>query len=78
LTLGQITQYIEEVYSSTACFLSLELDQTAISELQLDININSLRARLEALPKTPIKNVEIGTSNTNLRIYPAGKSNAIF
>lgn len=31
LTLGQITHYIEEVYSSTACYLSVELDQVAIN-----------------------------------------------
>jgi len=45
-TLGEISEYIEEIYAPNQTYLTVKLDQKAISELQLDITVNSVRERI--------------------------------
>ena len=40
--LGQVSQYIEEVYESDACYLSIKLDLDRIRLLKLEINPMSI------------------------------------
>mmetsp|Transcript_17922 Transcript_17922/g.35690 ORF Transcript_17922/g.35690 Transcript_17922/m.35690 type:complete len:1416 (-) Transcript_17922:69-4316(-) len=42
-TLGEISEYIKEVYSSGDCYLSIQLDMQAIQQLRLNIDAVSVR-----------------------------------
>jgi DNA-directed RNA polymerase III subunit RPC1 len=42
-TLGEISTYIKEVYSSSECYLSIQLDMDAIQQLRLNIDSASVR-----------------------------------
>lgn len=69
--LGDITEYIKEVYTKSGCYLLIKLDLEAIENLKLDVNINQV---LEAITKAPMlkiksKNVSI-TSNSKIKIDP--------
>lgn len=42
-TLGQVTEYIEEVYLPDDCFLLIKLDIDRIKLLKLEVDVNSIR-----------------------------------
>ncbi|KAL7553153.1 hypothetical protein ACHAWF_018055 [Thalassiosira exigua] len=42
-TLGEVSTYIKEVYSSSDCYLSIQLDMDAIQQLRLNIDAVSVR-----------------------------------
>lgn len=45
-TLGEVSEFIEEVYASTHTYLVVKLDRKAIADLKLDITANSVRERI--------------------------------
>lgn len=58
-TLGEITEYIEEVYLPDDCFLLLKLDIDRIKLLKLEVDVNSIRyslctSKLKLHPKTVV------------------------
>lgn len=42
-TLGEVTEYIEEVYLPDHCFLLIKLDVDRIKLLKLEVDANSIR-----------------------------------
>lgn len=42
-TLGEVTEYIEEVYLPDDCFLLIKLDIDRIKLLKLEVDVNSIR-----------------------------------
>jgi len=40
--LGDVAEYISEVYSPQGCYLAIKLDLKAINALQLEVTINSI------------------------------------
>ena len=42
-TLGEVSKYLKEVYSSDNCYISIELDLEAIEQLKLNVTIQSVR-----------------------------------
>lgn len=42
-TLGEVTEYIEEVYLPDDCFLLIKLDVDRIKLLKLEVDVNSIR-----------------------------------
>jgi DNA-directed RNA polymerase III subunit RPC1 len=42
-TLGQVSRYIREVYASSTCYISVDLDMQAIDQLKLSIDVHSVR-----------------------------------
>jgi DNA-directed RNA polymerase III subunit RPC1 len=41
--LGDVAEYIKEVYTPQGCYLSIKLDLAAIAALQLEVNVESVR-----------------------------------
>jgi DNA-directed RNA polymerase III subunit RPC1 len=58
-TLGEITEYIEEIYLPDDCFLLLKIDIDRIKLLKLEVDVNSIRyslctSKLKLHPKTVV------------------------
>lgn len=58
-TLGEVTQYIEEVYLPDDCFLLIKLDLDRIKLLQLEVDVNSIHysictSKLKLNPKSVV------------------------
>lgn len=41
--LGDVAEYIKEVYSPEGCYLSLKIDLAAIDTLQLEVTVESIK-----------------------------------
>ncbi|OXU26333.1 hypothetical protein TSAR_003123 [Trichomalopsis sarcophagae] len=70
-TLGEITEYIEEVYLPDDCFLLLKIDIDRVKLLKLEVDVNSIRYSLctSKLKLNP-KNVVI-QGDSIITIYPS-------
>ncbi|KAJ8676229.1 hypothetical protein QAD02_012015 [Eretmocerus hayati] len=69
-TLGEITEYIEEVYLPDDCFLLVKIDVDRIKLLKLEVDVNSIRyslctSRLKLQPKSVLVQ-----SESIITIYP--------
>lgn len=53
--LGDVAEYIKEVYSPTGCYLSLKIDMQAIEALQLEVTIDSIRQSILKTGKLKVK-----------------------
>ena len=68
--LGDITEYIKEVYTKTGCFLLIKLDLETIDNLKLDLNINQVVYWITKAPLLKIKkNISI-LSDCKIKIDP--------
>jgi hypothetical protein len=54
-TLGDIAEYIEEVYSPGQCYLTVKIDLAAINALQLGINAESIAKSIREHKKLRVK-----------------------
>lgn len=57
--LGDVAEYIKEVYSPQGCYLSLKIDLAAIKALQLEVNIESIRQSILRTGKLKVKEKHI-------------------
>ena len=74
-TLGEITEYIEEVYLPDDCFLLLKIDVDRIKLLKLEIDVNSIRYSLcTSKVKLHPKQVVI-QGDSIITIYPNKQKN---
>ncbi len=53
--LGDVAEYIKEVYSPQGCYLSLKIDIAAIEALQLEVTIESIRDSILKTGKLKVK-----------------------
>ena len=69
--LGDIAEYIKEVYSPEGCYLSVKLDLNAISALKLEVTIETIRDSITKTSKLKIKDKHISlVSHDKLHIEP--------
>jgi DNA-directed RNA polymerase III subunit RPC1 len=57
--LGDIAEYIKEVYTPRGCYLSIKLDLDAIEALKLELNIDTVRRAIIQTPKIKVKEKNI-------------------
>lgn len=57
--LGDVAEYISEVYSPQGCYLSIKLDLKAISALQLEVTIDTIKESILRAPKLKIKDKHV-------------------
>lgn len=57
--LGDIAEYIKEVYSPQGCYLSIKIDLEAIKALQLEVTIESIRQSILKTGKLKVKEKHI-------------------
>lgn len=53
--LGDIANYIKEVYTPRGCYLSVKMDLQAIEALKLEINIETVKRAILHTPKIKVK-----------------------
>ena len=65
--LGDVAEYIKEVYTPQGCYLSIKIDLKAIKALQLapDVDIRSIRASILETPKLKIKDKHLTVVKAN-------------
>lgn len=54
-TLGEVCNFIKEVYRKDQVYISVQLDKDLISKLQLDLDVNSVRNSIINTPKLRLK-----------------------
>ena len=57
--LGDVAEYISEVYSPQGCYLSIKLDLKAISALQLEVTIDTIKESIIKTSKLKVKDKHI-------------------
>ncbi len=73
--LGDVAEYIKEVYSPQGCYLSVKLDLNAISALKLEVTIETIRDSIIKTSKLKVKERHISLqSNEILNIEPYDES----
>ena len=74
--LGDICQYIKEVYKPTGCYLSLKLDAKVIEALKIDLTIEKVKESILKTRKIKLKpeHIKKGKSPHKLHIFPHDKS----
>ena len=80
-TLGEVSKYLKEVYSSNSCYISIELDLEAIEQLKLNVTVQSVRQSIlranrsdKILKSLSPHSVMIKrNSKTKLRVYVPSK-----
>jgi len=74
-TLGQIAEYIAEVYDPSGCFLSIKLCMRTIAALLLDVNAVTVKRALLADSKLKLKDPDIKVKAADkLHILPSDHS----
>jgi len=69
--LGDVAEYISEVYSPQGCYLSIKLDLKAISALQLEVTIDTIKESIIRTARLKIKEKHIRVmSSDKLHIEP--------
>jgi len=67
--LGDVAEYIKEVYTPQGCYLSVKIDLEAIKALKLEVNIDSIKNSILKAPKLKIKEKHIAiVSESKLHI----------
>ncbi|RKP06871.1 beta and beta-prime subunits of DNA dependent RNA-polymerase [Thamnocephalis sphaerospora] len=61
--LGNISKYIDEVFSPNRCYLEVHLDEEVMHKLQLEINIQHVADAIARAPK-----LKIGAENVQIRL----------
>ena len=80
-TLGEVTEYLEEVFLPDDCFLLIKLDVERIKLLKLEVTADSIRYCLCIAPKLKIKPKEctvVGESLITVRPGVSGKSSMYY
>jgi DNA-directed RNA polymerase III subunit RPC1 len=69
--LGDIAEYIKEVYSPQGCYLSIKLDMQAIIALKLEVTIDTIKESICKTSKLKVKDKHISLyGNDKLHIEP--------
>lgn len=57
--LGDVAEYIKEVYSAQGCYLSVKLDLSAIKALKLEVTVETVRESILKTSRLKIKDKHI-------------------
>lgn len=80
-TLGEVSEYFEEVFLPDDCFLLIKLDVDRIKLLKLEVNADSIRYNICTAPKLKIKPKDcavVGESLITIRPGVSGKSSMYY
>lgn len=80
-TLGEVTEYLEEVFLPDECFLLVKLDIERIKLLKLEVTADSIRYSICTAPKLKIKPKDccvVGESLITIRPGVSGKSSMYY
>ncbi len=80
-TLGEVSEYFEEVFLPDDCFLLIKLDVERIKLLKLEVNAESIRYSICTAPKLKIKPKDcsvVGESLITIRPGVSGKSSMYY
>ncbi|CAB4015852.1 DNA-directed RNA polymerase III subunit RPC1 [Paramuricea clavata] len=70
-TLGEVTEYVEEVFAPENCFLFIKLDLNRIRLLKLEVNTETIIFSICTAPKLKVKRQHIHSlSRSTICIYP--------
>jgi len=69
-TLGDIADFIEEVYRPDSCYLQIKLDLETIEKLQLAVTVDSVKDAIEAHKGLKAKDQVHVKGNDMLRVFP--------
>lgn len=73
--MGEVCEYIKEIYSPSLCYLAVRLDMDAIKQLYLQIDAKSVRKSILATRKLKLKPEHVTTQgDSDLRIFPPAPS----
>ncbi|XP_066147818.1 DNA-directed RNA polymerase III subunit RPC1 [Euwallacea fornicatus] len=76
-TLGEISTFIEDVYSKTDVFLLLQIDYERIKLLELEVNAETIRYSILTTPKLKLKPSDVVVeSDTIITVHPNKSQNA--
>merc|ERR1719433_541633 len=73
-TLGEVTEYLEEVFLPDDCFLLIKLDVERIKLLKLEVNAESIRYEILKAPKLKIKPKDCNVVSDSIIIIRPGVS----
>ena len=79
--LGDVAEYIKEVYTPEGCYLSIKLDLKAINALKLEVDIASIADSILKTPKLKVKkeNLSIsGREKIKIAPYETGRDKMYF
>lgn len=73
--LGEVAEYIKEVYEKDVAYISIRLDEATLRKVQLDVDAPKVARRLLLTPKLKLKvhHIEV-TGRYRLRVRPAAVS----
>jgi DNA-directed RNA polymerase III subunit RPC1 len=73
--LGDIAEFIEEVYQHDGCYLGVKLDLKAIQALQLEIDVDTVQRAIIKAPKLKMHEQQVRVQHPDrIRVYlPTGK-----
>ncbi|OZJ06503.1 hypothetical protein BZG36_00634 [Bifiguratus adelaidae] len=79
-TVGDVAEYIEEVYEGTECYLELKIDVEALSKLQLETNVSEIANAIAYAPKLKIgaENVRTQLPDKVRVLVPAKSANELY
>lgn len=63
--LGDVAEYIKEVYSPQGCYLSVKLDLQAIKALKLEVTVESVRDSILKTSRLKVKEKHISLQSNN-------------
>jgi len=63
--LGDVAEYIKEVYTPSGCYLSVKIDLKAVRALQLEVTVESIRTSILKTPKLKIKEKHLKVVKAN-------------
>jgi len=72
-TLGEVAQYMREVYDMGICYMEIKLDKQVIDALQLNINNATVVKSIQFAPKLGIKDKFIRITDDCIRVYPLNR-----
>jgi DNA-directed RNA polymerase III subunit RPC1 len=61
--LGDVAEYIKEVYTAQGCYLSIKLDLEAIKSLQLEVTVDTIKHSILKAPKLKVKEQHISVAS---------------
>jgi len=64
--LGEVCEYIEEVFTPEDCYLLIKLDIGRINLLKLEVNVDSIKYSICTAPKLKVKPKQVATHGKSL------------
>ncbi|RUS34443.1 putative RPO31-DNA-directed RNA polymerase III, 160 kd subunit [Jimgerdemannia flammicorona] len=75
--LGDVAEFVEEVYTPDQCYIGLKLDVEAINKLQLEINVYEVAHAIATAPKLKIGDANVHAQKPDrIKVYVTAKDSS--